>query len=328
MPTNFPVTSVDTYTDKTDSVDDVLAAHVNDLQDAMEAVQAKLGIDASAVSSSIDYIIKNTTSGHDHDGSDSKKVLVTNLDVTGLTVSQLVRVNAGGTAVESSGKTVPSGTIVGTTDSQTLTNKTLTSPIVTGGTFTTPPANIARVTGEITLWTTSTPPTGWLLCDGSEVDRTTYATLFGVVGTTFGVGDGSTTFNLPNYTDRLPVGKSGSKPIGGTGGIHELDFTHDHGGATGSHTLTQSEMPVHSHGVTDPGHTHTYQGSAEPSLGSTKYAGGAAAGTSDAAILSSTTGVSIQNAGGGAGHTHSLSNDLAMIGILNPYLGISFIIKT
>lgn len=60
-------------------------------------------------------------------------ILVTDLDVTGLTVSQLLRVNAGGTAVESSGKTVPAGDIVGSSDSQTLTNKTLTSPVLNTG---------------------------------------------------------------------------------------------------------------------------------------------------------------------------------------------------
>lgn len=58
-------------------------------------------------------------------------ILVTDLDVTGLTVSELLRVNAGGTAVESSGKTVPTGDIVGTSDTQILSNKTLTSPVLT-----------------------------------------------------------------------------------------------------------------------------------------------------------------------------------------------------
>src|SRR3990167_2892966 len=55
----------------------------------------------------------------------SKGIVVTSLDITGLTASQLIRLNSGGTALESSGKTVPTGTIVGTTDSQTLTTKTI-----------------------------------------------------------------------------------------------------------------------------------------------------------------------------------------------------------
>lgn len=53
------------------------------------------------------------------------------------------------------------------------------------------------LTGEVKMWPSNTIPNGFLLCDGSAISRTTYATLFAVVGTTYGVGDGSTTFNLP-----------------------------------------------------------------------------------------------------------------------------------
>lgn len=51
--------------------------------------------------------------------------------------------------------------------------------------------------GHVMLWARSTPPLGWLLCNGAAVSRTTYSTLFGVTGTAYGTGDGSTTFNLP-----------------------------------------------------------------------------------------------------------------------------------
>jgi len=61
-------------------------------------------------------------------------------------------------------------------------------------------------TGEIKMWSTTTPPTNWLICDGSAISRTTYATLFGVVADSFGGGDGSTTFNLPNFKNRVPIG--------------------------------------------------------------------------------------------------------------------------
>ncbi len=60
--------------------------------------------------------------------------------------------------------------------------------------------------GSIQLWGTSTAPGGFLLCDGSAVSRSTYAVLFAVISTTFGVGDGSTTFNVPNLKNRVPVG--------------------------------------------------------------------------------------------------------------------------
>jgi len=98
--------------------------------DTLEALQAKVGIDNSAVTTSLDYILKNTTAGHDHDGTDSKKVVVTNIDITGISASQLVRVNSGATALE--GLTPPSGDLVGTTATQTESNKTFTSPLFQG----------------------------------------------------------------------------------------------------------------------------------------------------------------------------------------------------
>ena len=65
-------------------------------------------------------------------------------------------------------------------------------------------------TGAVMMWTTTTAPTGWLECNGAAVSRTTYATLFALVGTTFGTGDGSTTFNLPQTQRQVIVGRGGS----------------------------------------------------------------------------------------------------------------------
>lgn len=75
----------------------------------------------------------------------------------------------------------------------------------------------SSITGEVRLWTTSSPPTGWLMCDGSAVSRTTYSALFAVISTTFGVGDGSTTFNLPNTDDRMVIGNGAT--VGGIGTV-------------------------------------------------------------------------------------------------------------
>lgn len=85
-------------------------------------------------------------------------------------------------------------------------------------------------------------PDGYLLADGSAISRTTYARLFSVIGTTYGVGDGATTFNLPDLRQRFPLGKAASgtgNTLGATGG--QIDHTH-----TG---------PSHTH--TGPAHTHT-----------------------------------------------------------------------
>jgi microcystin-dependent protein len=82
--------------------------------------------------------------------------------------------------------------------------------------------NNSNPTGGLMMWPTGTAPTGWLLCNGSAVSRTTYASLFAVVGTTFGVGDNSTTFNLPNYVERTPFGASIQTSASVTGCIGAL----------------------------------------------------------------------------------------------------------
>jgi hypothetical protein len=78
----------------------------------------------------------------------------------------------------------------------------------------TPPASVP--TGAITMWgaALASPPTGYLTCDGSAVSRTTYADLFAVVGSTWGAGDGSTTFNLPNFSNTFPYGANEGSSAG------------------------------------------------------------------------------------------------------------------
>ena len=96
------------------------------------------------------------------------------------------------------------------------------------------------ITGELKIWTTAAAPTGWLLAQGQAVSRTTYAPLFSVIGTTYGVGDGSTTFNIPDMRGNVPVGyKSADANFGTLGGTA--------GSAT--HTMSSGEMPAHTHNV-------------------------------------------------------------------------------
>ena len=100
--------------------------------------------------------------------------------------------------------------------------------------------------GSIITWTTAAAPRGWLVCDGSAISRTTYSDLFAVVGTTYGVGDGSTTFNLPDLKGRVPVGYG----TGTDGNNKSLDFTPlGSQGGEYEHTLTVNEIPEHSHRV-------------------------------------------------------------------------------
>lgn len=94
--------------------------------------------------------------------------------------------------------------------------------------------------GAIMPFGSDTIPDNWLLCDGSAVSRTTYQQLFNTIGTTYGTGDGFTTFNLPNLQGKIPVGKNANDTdfdtLGETGGEKE-------------HTLTIQEMPQHGHSV-------------------------------------------------------------------------------
>ena len=76
---------------------------------------------------------------------------------------------------------------------------------------------LPAVVGAVVAFAGSTSPDGWLLCDGSAVSRTTYAALFAVIGTTYGSGDGSTTFNLPNLTNKFIQGNATSGTVKAAG---------------------------------------------------------------------------------------------------------------
>ena len=106
---------------------------------------------------------------------------------------------------------------------------------------------ITGATGAIVMWPTATVPTGYLLCDGQAVSRSTYADLFAVIGTSFGAGDGSTTFNVPNLKGRQVVGRDAAQAefdtLGETGGAK----THTHAGHA-NHAVTQpSNHPALGH---------------------------------------------------------------------------------
>lgn len=109
------------------------------------------------------------------------------------------------------------------------------------------PAVSERLVGEIVPWAgTGAVPAGWLPCAGGAVNRAAYPALFAVIGTTYGAGNGSTTFNLPDLRGRVPVGVDSTQS--------EFDAIGKAGGAK-THTLTAQEMPSHTH--TQNAHTHT-----------------------------------------------------------------------
>lgn len=126
--------------------------------------------------------------------------------------------------------------------------------------------------GAVMMWSTSKAPSKYLICDGSAVSRTTYEGLFSVIGTTFGTGDGSTTFNLPNMKDRFVMGTSTNAALASTGGSATVTLTvaqmpsHTH--TQNSHNHTQN-----SHNHTQGGHTHTLNGHTHGFSGTTSESG-------------------------------------------------------
>jgi microcystin-dependent protein len=192
----------------------------------------------------------------------------------------------------------------------------------TGGNAFMPPGAMLEYGG-------SSAPAGFLLCDGSAVSRSTYSALFAALGTAYGVGDGSTTFNVPDRRGKFGVGVNGSYALGTSGGSTTTASagSHNHGGATGYTSLTTSQLPPHSHSVNDPGHSHVTTGiAADGNFGT----GGLAAYPAGVGYVgASYTGITINNTGDGAGHNHSISTDGAHTHTVTPpYVASNYIIKT
>lgn len=106
----------------------------------------------------------------------------------------------------------------------------------------------------------SDAPSGWLLCNGTAVSRTTYTDLFVALGTTYGAGDGSTTFNLPNLKGRVIVGVDAAQTefdaLGETGGSKTSTAPHTHDLANHTHTLgTHSHTMAHTHAMENHRHS-------------------------------------------------------------------------
>lgn len=207
-----------------------------------------------------------------------------------------------------------------------VTGGTINGAVIGGsnavaGTFTTLTANAATVTsltvttgggiaptGSLTMWAgaVASPPTGWLTCNGANVSRSTYSALFAVIGTTWGAGDGSTTFTLPNLVNRFPVGAGNTYALAATGGSADAIVV--------SHTHTAT--------VTDPGHTHVVPltNTNAPSNGSGNLTGNNDSPTPyPVTSNSSTTGISVGISTTGSSGTNAN---------LPPYVAVGYIIKT
>ncbi len=218
------------------------------------------------------------------------------------------------------------GTLATLAGAETLTNKTIIG-------F--PPS------GTIVEFAGSSAPTGWLFCDGSAVSRTTYAALFTTIGTIYGAGDGSTTFNVPDLRNRTIIGAGLTYAVGNTGGTTTVALNannlagHTHtftsGGASADHTHsfsgnTGGQSADHSHFV--PGNGGG--GAASGLVGND--GGGPLGGVNSGGVSTghthpyggTTSGISV-------GHTHSGTTDTTgaatPFSILPPYMGLNYMIK-
>ena len=170
------------------------------------------------------------------------------------------------------------------------------------------------IAGSMDYFGTTPPNSNFVFPFGQAVSRTTYATLFGLVSTFFGAGDGSTTFNLPDLRGRVTAGLDNmGGAAAGRIGIVVTDGGTINGstfsaGGSSTHALTTAEIPVHAHGITDPGHSHTIPTTGNQTLGTQGGGPGIVVGWADSGANarntgSSTTGISgTNNSGGGNAH--------------------------
>ncbi len=188
---------------------------------------------------------------------------------------------------------------------------------LTAGVNPTDAANVSQVngvasvpTGAIMAYGAASAPTGWLLCDGSAVSRTTYSGLFGVIGTTYGSGNGTTTFNVPTTANNIPIGAGSIAALGASAG-------------SATHTISSSELPTHNHtiNITDPGHAHndyctgpagqlTNGGAGQNTMGRTTL--------DNLNVQSATTGITASSSNAGSSTAMSL---------VQPVVGVTYIIK-
>jgi microcystin-dependent protein len=167
-------------------------------------------------------------------------------------------------------------------------------------------------TATIVPWSSSSVPSGFLECNGAAVSRSTYSALFAIVGTTYGAGDGASTFNLPDLQDNVAIGKSGTKALASTGGANTVAAAGTVGGTTANATLSTAQLASHSHSVPSNPGTGGNPGSNrgnQPSLDGNK----------------NTT-----NTGSGTGHQHNMSATFSgtATSVVQPYLTVIYIIKT
>jgi len=169
-------------------------------------------------------------------------------------------------------------------------------------------------TATIVPWSSASVPTGFLECNGAAVSRSTYSALFAIVGTTYGAGDGSSTFNLPNLSDNVAMGKSGTKAVASTGGANTVSSTGNIAGSTANASLSTAQLASHSHGISVQAPSGVPNGTLLPYTFVVGYAANAVT----------------NSVGSGTGHSHNMSANFSgdATSVIQPYLTVMYVIKT
>jgi microcystin-dependent protein len=165
---------------------------------------------------------------------------------------------------------------------------------------------ICAPSGQIMVWAGTGAPDGFLLCNGQEISRTTYADLFAAIGIAHGAGDGATSFTLPDLRDRFVLGASANKPAADIGG----SFTQS--GRTDGHALTIDQMPRHDH--------EEALGKHAPFFGLSNIIHSWRFAIQRVSVPLSLTG----QRGGDQPHDHTITD----FDVTNPYYALAYIIRT
>jgi len=158
--------------------------------------------------------------------------------------------------------------------------------------------------GAISFLSSSSIPSGWLVCNGQAISRQTYNRLFLLIGTSFGSGDGSTTFNLPDLQERSPLG-NGDYNIGSIGGQnpHNHEYNHSHGVSNHTHNVNHRHTATHTHDINHiHGSSHNHAIGTHTHSYSHYHSGSTSSGPNSKISQSSALGSRAI-----ANHTHSVS---------------------